>query len=123
MNIVYDTATGAVIAAHFGQDLQVTLDNHCEAGQSVIEAPPMTPLSSARTHYVLDGQLEPRPAQSTQLTGLTLTALPANATLHIDEQAYPLTDTTVELDFPLPGTYRLRVTCWPYLDWTGEATV
>ena len=64
-----------------------------------------------------------RPTQSTQLVGLTLTALPANATLHIDGQSYPLTDTTVELDFPLPGTYRLRVTCWPYLDWTGEVTV
>ena len=74
-------------------------------------------------YYVSDAQPTERPTQSTQLTGLTLTALPANATLHIDDQAYPLDDTTVDLDFPLPGTYRLRVECWPYLDWTGEVTV
>lgn len=73
--------------------------------------------------YMVDGQPTERPTQSTQLTGLTLADVPANATLHIDGQSYPLTDTTVDLDFPLPGTYRLRVECWPYLDWTGEVTV
>ena len=122
MNIVYETATGRPLAAHLGQDLQVTRAYQCIAGQSVIEAPLAAP-SDIKYGHVVDGQLQPRPTQSTQLTGLTLTALPANATLHIDDQAYPLDDTTVALDFPLPGTYRLRVTCWPYLDWTGEVTV
>ncbi len=122
MNIVYETATGRPLAAHLGQDLQVTRAYQCIAGQSAIEAPLAAP-SDIKYGHVVDGQLQPRPTQSTQLTGLTLADVPANATLHIDDQAYPLGDTTVALDFPLPGTYRLRVTCWPYLDWTGEVTV
>lgn len=119
MNIVYETATGRPLAAHLGQDLQATLDNHCGAGHSVIEVQLAAP-SDIKYGHVVDGQLQPRPTQSTQLTGLTLTDFPAGALLHVDDQPYPLTDTTVDLDFPLPGTYRLRVECWPYKDWEGE---
>lgn len=121
-NLVYDTETGRPIAAHFGQDMQTTLAHHCAEGQSAISVSLASP-SDIKYGYVVGDQLQPRPTQSTQLVGLTLTDLPANATLHIDDQAYPLTDTTVELDFPLPGTYQLRVECWPYLDWTGDVTV
>lgn len=122
MNIVYDIETGRPAAGLSGQTLAETLEYQCAPGQSAIEAPGAS-FSGVKYGYVVDGQLQPRPTQSTQLAGLTLTALPANATLHIDGQSYPLTDATVELDFPLPGTYQLRVECWPYLDWTGEVTV
>ena len=122
MNIVYETATGRPLAAHLGQDLQVTRAYQCMDGQSAIEAPLAAP-SDIKYCHVVDGQLQPRPTQSTQLTGLTLTDFPAGALLHVDDQAYPLTDTTVDLDFPLPGTYRLRVECWPYQDWECEVTI
>lgn len=75
------------------------------------------------THYVLDGELIKRHAQATTLTGLWLTNLPIPSTLYIDGTAYLVDQFTVELDFPLPGTYSLRVEAFPYLDWTAEVTV
>lgn len=81
-----------------------------------------------REHYIdLTDPQNPtpteRPTQSTTLTGLELSNLPEGSTLYIDGTAYPVTGTTATLDFPLPGTYQLRVECFPYLDWTGEVTV
>lgn len=66
--------------------------------------------------YVKDGRVTPRPANPAKLDGLTLTDLPSPGTLHIDGAAYPYEDSTVELEFDHPGTYKVRVESWPYLD-------
>lgn len=79
------------------------------------------------TYYVDLSGLDPvavaRPEQAVTLTGQTLSNLSNPCTLYIDGTAYPVNDTLVELDFTLPGTYRLRVEAFPYLDWLGEVTV
>jgi len=76
-----------------------------------------------RTHYVQNDQAIPRPDQATTLNGLTLENLPIPAKVIIDGAEYDTDAAEVELDFPLPGTYSLRVESFPYLDWTGEVTV
>jgi hypothetical protein len=74
-------------------------------------------------HYMLNGQPTERPTQSTTRNGCTLIGLPVPATLHIDGETYTVDNGEAELEFPLPGTYRLRVEAWPFKDWEGEVTV
>jgi hypothetical protein len=64
-----------------------------------------------------------RPPSPVTLTDLTLQHLPVGGDLFIDGTRYEITDETVELAFPLPGTYALRVESFPFLDWTGSVTV
>lgn len=73
----------------------------------------------ARTHYILNGQPTERPASPVTLSDLTLLGVPDGSTLWINGESYDA-EGDVELEFPLPGTYRLRVECWPYKDWEGE---
>lgn len=72
-------------------------------------------------NYILDGQITERPASPVTLFDLTLLAVPTGSTLWINGESYAA-EGDVELEFPLPGTYRLRVECWPYRDWEGEVT-
>jgi hypothetical protein len=77
----------------------------------------------SRTHYILNGQATERPTSPVTLSGLTLQGVPAGSTLTIKGERYENVEGDVELEFPLPGTYRLRVECWPYKDWEGEVEV
>lgn len=75
-------------------------------------------------HYLLDGMPTPRPPSPVVRDGLRLSAIQTGAVLHIDGVAYPIPEGgSVELDFPLPGTYLIRVECFPFLDFTDEVTV
>ena len=74
------------------------------------------------TYYILDGEVTERPASPVTRSGLTLSDVPEGSTLYINGEGYAV-EGEVELDFPLPGTYQLRVECFPYLDWTDEVTV
>ena len=77
---------------------------------------------SGGTHYVVNGQPTQRPASPVTLDGMTLMDVPAGSTVLLDGQSYPA-EGDVELEFPLPGTYRLRVECFPYLEWEEEVVV
>ena len=63
-----------------------------------------------------------RPASPVSRTDLTLLDVPAGSTLWINGASYPA-EGTVELAFTYPGTYSLRVECFPFLDWVDEVTV
>lgn len=76
-----------------------------------------------KLHYILNGQPAERPASPVTLSDLTLQGVPAGSTLTINGERYENVEGEIELDFPLPGTYRLRVECWPYRDWEWEVTV
>lgn len=52
-------------------------------------------------------------------TSLTLHDVPEGSILWINGERYDA-EGEVELEFPLPGTYRLRVECFPFLDWVDE---
>lgn len=73
-------------------------------------------------YYVVDGEAVERPASPVTLDGMTLMNVPPGSTLWIDGESYEA-EGDVGLDFPLPGTYQLRVVAWPHKDWEGEVTV
>ncbi len=73
-------------------------------------------------HYMLNGQPTERPPSPVTLTELTLHGVPNGATLWINGVSYSA-EGEIELEFPLPGTYSLRVECWPIKDWEGEVVV
>ncbi|HWO99209.1 MAG TPA: hypothetical protein VNL74_01075 [Methylococcus sp.] len=80
------------------------------------------------THYVdLSDPENPvvvaRPASSIALSGTVLQNVPVAGQLHIDAEVYDLLAGDTQLDLPYPGTYKLRVECWPYLPWEGEVVV
>lgn len=75
-----------------------------------------------RKWYILNGQPTERPSSPVTLSDLTLQGVPAGSTLTINGERYEA-EGDVELEFPLSGTYRLRVECFPYKDWEGELTV
>lgn len=66
--------------------------------------------------YVADGEVRPRPANPARLDGMTLRDLPTPGTIHIGDAQYPYDEPTVDLEFEHPGTYKVRVESWPYLD-------
>ena len=76
-----------------------------------------------RQWYILNGQPTERPASPVTLSNLTLQGVPAGSTLLINGEGYEGVEGNVELEFPLPGVYSLRVECFPYKDWEGEVTV
>lgn len=63
-----------------------------------------------------------RPASPVTRTDLTLLDVPTGSTLYINGVSYPA-EGTVELGFTYPGTYALRVECFPYLDWNDEVAI
>lgn len=73
-------------------------------------------------HYILNGEVTERPASPVSRTGLTLLDVPAGSKLTINGESYDA-EGTVELEFPLSGTYALRVECFPFLDWIDQVVV
>ena len=72
--------------------------------------------------YVISGIAVPRPPNPTNVTGTTLFNIPLPAQLGIDDgngvTFYEVTDGTVELNFPLPGSYLVVVRAFPCVDAT-----
>ena len=73
-------------------------------------------------YYIADGEAVERPSSPVTLSDLTLLGVPTGSTLTINGESYEA-EGDVELEFPLPGVYSLRVECFPYRDWEGELTV
>lgn len=66
--------------------------------------------------------IKARPASPVTRTDLTLLDVPTGSTLYINGERYAA-EGDVELEFPLPGVYSLRVECFPYKNWEGEVVV
>lgn len=66
--------------------------------------------------YVLSGKVKPRPENTARLVGSQLVNVPVPSTIHIDDAEYPCDEPTVDLEFPQPGTYKIRVEAWPHQD-------
>lgn len=119
----YDQSSGEIKSQVLGliEDAQrETLEGY---GLSTVIVPNTGYLFSQYEHYVLAGEVTERPASPVTLSDLNLFGVPAGSTLTINGERYENVEGDVELEFPLPGTYSLRVECWPYKDWAGEVTV
>lgn len=68
------------------------------------------------TMYVENGLVIARPVCPAQLQGLTLSGLPSPCQISINGHVYECDDAEAELDFDSPGTYKVVVRAWPYLD-------
>jgi hypothetical protein len=91
-------------------------------GLSTVIVPNTDFLFSQYEHYVLAGEVTERPTSPVSRTSLTLLDVPAGSKLTINGVSYDA-EGTVELEFPLPGTYSLRVECFPFLDWNDEVVI
>ena len=107
----YDT-TGKILHTYSGLCLDRVDAEHPELFR-------VDGIHSGKTHYILNGEVTERPASPVNRADLTLLGVPEGSKLWINGKSYDA-EGTVELEFPLPGTYRLRVECFPYLDWEGE---
>jgi hypothetical protein len=66
--------------------------------------------------YVKDGDVIPRPEMPAQLDGDWLRGVPKGAVITIEGQEYTADGSDIELDFEFHGTYPIRVSLWPYVD-------
>lgn len=72
--------------------------------------------------FVFEGQVVPRPPMPITVNGNVLSDVPVGAELRIDNAIYPVTSNTVELEFPVPGVYRVELKMFPYLPFQLEVT-
>lgn len=72
---------------------------------------------SPDTHYVLNNKVVDRPVMPASISKHLLVGLPANAQIRIEDAVYLADGSPIELEFTLPGTYRILVSAWPYRDW------
>jgi hypothetical protein len=105
--------------------VQIPEENHiADLAQGIaIDSKPDLPNS-----YYADGAVQARPSNPTTLTGNVLSSLPVGSKLFLfsssgKTQSYDVTEDTVTLNFPLPGTYRIRISKWPMLDQEFQITV
>lgn len=67
-------------------------------------------------YYFNDHKPALKPSFNIQVSGNTLSGVPAGAKLEIEGESYIADGSDIELSFIYPGTYRIKVSCWPYLD-------
>ena len=120
--IGYDPASGAIISQVVGEIEPAQVATLKARGLAAIIIPNAISLFSQYEYYILNGKITGRPASPVSRTGLTLHDVPTGSKLYINGESYDAAD-TVELEFPLPGAFRLRVECFPYLDWDDEVAV
>jgi hypothetical protein len=113
----YDPATGQ-LGMSWGYSTLEGLELNVREGMGYVDGK-----WDSRTHYILNGQATERPTSPVTLSDLTLLGVPAGSTLTINGERYDNVTGDVELEFPLLGTYRLRVECFPYKDCLGEVVV
>lgn len=75
------------------------------------------------THYVKEGAVAARPANSARLDGMTLRDLPVPCGIVIDGVRYDCDEPTAELELTVPKTYQIQVDAFPMTDATFEVTI
>lgn len=66
--------------------------------------------------YVVNGEVEARPAMPGTQEGSLLRGIPSGATVSIDGVDYTADGTDIELEFDQQKMYVIRISLWPYLD-------
>lgn len=74
-------------------------------------------------HHMPDGEIVPtlRPPCPATASDRTLLNLPTPCRVQVEDTVYDCDETTVELEFDQPGSYKVTVFAWPYLN--GEYTL
>lgn len=114
--ITYDTLTGKIICVSTLRDWEEPAVDEIRYEDA--------PTDIAATHYVDIAQgipeVLPRPVMNLTINGLSISGLPSNCKIYIEDQTYDWNSPTVDLTFNLPGLYKVRIACFPYIDFNGE---
>lgn len=68
------------------------------------------------TDYVLAGEIVSRPPNPSTVDGLTISNIPVDSDVWIEEDMYTVTDGILELSFEYPGIYPVRIHSFPEVD-------
>lgn len=77
--------------------------------------------AESNVHWVDAGVVKNRLENPATLLGFTISNIPCNGKLYIDNNEYDITDSTVDLEIP-SGTYKIKLECFPYLPKSFEVT-
>jgi hypothetical protein len=75
------------------------------------------------TDFISEGAVSPRPQCPAVMSGSDIVDIPTPALLTINGTPYDVDVDSVSLSFPNPGSYKLVLKCWPYLDKEFEVNV
>lgn len=68
---------------------------------------------SPRTHYVVDGQVVPRPVMDLSIESNRIAGIPGGAVVTIGRQPFEICDGVAEIE---GYSGEITVRCWPYVD-------
>jgi hypothetical protein len=90
------------------------LDSILLPGESYIEVPPEV---NNYAYYIRsDKHYALRPTQECFMEGLFIKNIEVPSLIYINGDRYIVDEPVVELEFDQPGTYKIRIESWPYLD-------
>jgi hypothetical protein len=112
--LIYDTSTGKIICVGQIKEWETPADNE------LLYENPSPDIGG--THYVSNGTVLVRTPMPITAAGLVLSDVPANSTLYVEDTSYPCNG-NVTLSFEFPGTYPIRIECFPYLDFNREIVI
>lgn len=115
--VIYEVDTGRIVQCLSGFTVEET-ETVLTDGQGAAE---VDSLVNYRNHYILEGKAVERPTLDAILEGSHILGVPPGAQVHIEDDTYEADGSDIELAFEYPGTYTIRVECWPYLTW--ETTI
>lgn len=72
--------------------------------------------ASDSTHYVVDGEVVPRPEMSITTVGNTLVGVPVGASVIIEGVEYIADGSYIHLEFFVQESHIVNVVLWPYLN-------
>lgn len=122
MKIVRYDKTGLIISVQKMDDLMMSDGFRSIFGdEGVLYLPSVyTAEINDSFQYVDDGVVVDRPLQSITVDGMTLKGVQEGATVTIEGIDYNVDKTEdIELEFSHVGSYEVKVTHWPYLDWSA----
>lgn len=111
--VIYDLQTGKLVQTYI-TPIEDEINYILKQGQAYV---PFPHTDDYQLYYVKgDEELTLRPSQETVLEGNVISGIPVPATLSINKETYSVNESRVELDFDQPGSYKIRVESWPFLD-------
>lgn len=108
--VVYDPHTGRITKAVTCPPSAIELQ--CGKDEKYLEG-----VIASDAYYVLNQRITPRPTAPIEVKEHTLYGVPKGALINIEDETYLADGGPVELSFELPGSYLIRISHWPYLDW------
>lgn len=116
--IVYDLNSGNILRFIEAPESMITYQ-YTEGTEGIVL---YSGIISDMEFYILNETVTPRPTFSESISGTTISGLPIPTTVLVEGIPYTITDGSAELVFSLPGTYKIKLSSFPYQDKEVEVT-